>query len=104
MEQNRADQTRNVRVRYEPGEYGLALSIYDVLEDDVSEHNTDKPVTPETDEAQDDGSTAFDEDEGVLTVIKTGVTTLELRRNEGEGPSLLIWDDSEVDWASVQAS
>lgn len=94
MEQTRTTPTRSVRVRYESGEYGVALSIYDVLD-------TESDTASET--ASCDAVPATDESNGLLTVVETGVTTLELQRNEG-GSTMLIWDDSEVEWASLKAS
>ncbi len=98
MEPTRTNQTRNVRVRYLLGEYGLALSIFDALEE-----STD-PVVDQQDVAAVEVTSPADEAEGVLTVIQSGVTTLELRRREGSGPSMLIWDEAEVDWEALQAS
>ncbi len=98
MEPNRTNQQRNVRVRYQPGEYGLALSIFDELE-----HANDE-ATDRDDSARLKAVETVEEDEGVLTVIKSGITTLELRRREGSGPSMLIWDEAEVDWEALQAS
>ncbi len=102
MEPNRTNQTRNVRVRYLPGEYGLALSIFDELEESTDD-NANQHESALVDGVDTVGEDA-DEDKGVLTVIKSGVTTLELRRREGSGPSMLIWDEAEVDWEAVQAS
>jgi len=96
MEANRTNQTRNVRVRYVPGQYGLALSIDESLEEPAADQ-TDDQITDDQVNVQ----TAMGDDEGVLTVIQSGVTTLELRRREGSGPSMLIWDEAEVDWSAL---
>lgn len=98
MEPTRTNQTRNVRVRYLPGEYGLALSIFDALEESAD------AVVDQQEVAVTDVTEPADETEGILTVIQSGVTTLELRRREGSGPSMLIWDEAEVDWEALQAS
>ena len=77
------EERRRVRVSYVPRGYGLALTIFD-------------------DETTDDGNVEAGPDDGYLTVVESGVTTLELRRPDGE-PTVLVWDQSEVAWDSLQA-
>lgn len=100
------DERRRVRVQYVPRGYGLALTISDdtTTEDpsalrqaaanDVS--IVDDAVDPDLD------LTDVETDDGYLTVVASGVTTLELRRPDGES-TLLIWDEAEVAWDSLRA-
>jgi hypothetical protein len=78
-----------VRVKYVPRGYGLALTIYDDAES----------ANPMEGDGQPAGG---GDDDGYLTVVESGVTTLELRRADGSS-SYLIWDQSEVAWDSLQA-
>lgn len=98
------EERRRVRVQYVPRGYGLALTISDDTTDDLSAQrqaaandvSIDDPAIDLTD------ITDIESDDGYLTVIASGVTTLELRRPDGE-PTLLIWDESEVAWDSLRA-
>ena len=84
---NEAEPVR-VRVNYVPRGFGLALTISDDEAIDVTDAaSTETEVEPE---------------DGYLTVIECGVTTLELRRPDG-GSSYLIWDQAEVAWESLRA-
>ena len=80
------DGRRRVRVQYVPRGFGLALTISDEPSDPAA--STDGGI----DEA----------DNGFLTVVESGVTTLELARPDGAS-STLIWDQAEVSWDSLQA-
>ncbi len=86
MKMTDPDERRKVRVRYVARGYGLALTI------DDDEHET----------VHDAGVEEPDSDDGYLTVVASGVTTLELRRSDG-GSSMLIWDEAEVSWDSLLA-
>ncbi len=88
------DERRRVRVQYVPRGFGLALTI----KEDTTAPDTD--VDAGSNEFDGDG---FDSDDGYLTVVASGVTTLELRRPDGES-SMLIWDETEVAWDSLLAS
>lgn len=101
------DERRRVRVQYVPRGFGLALTISDDITTD------DRPDNDQLAERQaranditiddpDIDLNDVDTDDGYLTVVASGVTTLELCRPDGQS-SLLIWDESEVDWDSLRA-
>ena len=93
------DERRRVRVQYVPRGFGLALTITDDLSDD----NKANAVTMEACGTDPDvDATDIETNDGFLTVVASGITTLELRRPDGES-SLLIWDESEVAWDSLRA-
>jgi len=100
------DERRRVRVQYVPRGFGLALTITDTSNDNPS--SDDPSGEPQVDQDQataNDVTIESDDveiDDGYLTVVASGVTTLELRRPDGE-LSLLIWDESEVAWDSLRA-
>ncbi|MDH3301261.1 MAG: hypothetical protein OES24_12210 [Acidimicrobiia bacterium] len=96
------EERRRVRVHYVPRGFGLALTISD-------DTTTDNPSAQRQAAANDVSIadpdldlTDIESDDGYLTVIASGVTTLELRRPDGE-PTLLIWDESEVAWDSLRS-
>ena len=84
------DERRRVRVQYVSRGFGLALTI------------TDEPPDPAVAVDGGIGSAADDADDGYLTVVESGVTTLELARPDG-ALSTLIWDQAEVSWDSLRA-
>ena len=81
------DERRKVRVRYVARGYGLALTIDEENDSGVDEQPTHVDESTET-------------NDGYLTVISSGVTTLELPRPDGL-TSVLVWDESEVAWDSL---
>ncbi|MDH3293518.1 MAG: hypothetical protein OER95_04250 [Acidimicrobiia bacterium] len=90
------DERIRVRVTYVPRGYGLALTI--------SEESTPPDAAADGPLSEDLGQAGFavQADDGYLTVVESGVTTLELRRPDGQS-SYLIWDQSEVAWESLRA-
>jgi len=86
MEITDPEGRRKVRVQYVPRGFGLALTITDEM--------SDPSAAPE--------EGAADVDDGFLTVVECGVTTLELARPDGAS-STLIWDQAEVSWDSLRA-
>ncbi|MDH4277282.1 MAG: hypothetical protein OEZ14_06645 [Acidimicrobiia bacterium] len=96
------DERRRVRVQYVPRGFGLALTISDDTKaDDPSAERQAAANDVRIDDADLD-LTDIETNDGYLTVIASGVTTLEFRRPDG-GSSLLIWDESEVAWDSLRA-
>ncbi len=118
-------ERRRVRVQYVPRGFGLALTISDETSSDESTSGESMSGGPSAeqqaaanrvtidraagDSAADDDAVPADVDltdietnDGYLTVVASGVTTLELRRPDGQS-SLLIWDESEVAWDSLRA-
>lgn len=96
------DERRRVRVQYVPRGFGLALTISDdTAADDPSAERQSAANDVTIDDADLD-LTDIETNDGYLTVIASGVTTLEFRRADGES-SLLIWDESEVAWDSLRA-
>ena len=85
------DERRRVRVQYVPRGYGLALTI-------TEDSTPSQAVTVDEADVGD-----VDGDDAYLTVVASGVTTLELERPDGAS-STLIWDTSEVSWDSLRAS
>lgn len=99
------DERRRVRVQYVPRGYGLALTIHDETTiDDPSalRQAAANDVSIIDDAGSDPDGPDVETDDGYLTVIASGVTTLELRRPDGES-SILIWDEAEVAWDSLRA-
>lgn len=104
------DERRRVRVQYVPRGYGLALTIFDdnttgdpsALRQAAANDVSMVDDTAEDASDSDPGPAEIQTDDGYLTVIASGVTTLELRRPDGES-SLLIWDEAEVAWDSLRA-
>ncbi len=92
------DERRRVRVQYVSRGYGLALTITDDLS--INDTSDDRAISPN--EVTVDEAADIESDDGYLTVIASGVTTLELRRPDG-GSSVLIWDETEVAWDSLRA-
>ena len=92
-----------VKVNYVARDYGLALTI---SQDAGTPWAANEEATIEADETGGyidlDAIEVEDADDGYLTVVKTGVTTLELKRADGQS-SYLIWDESEVNWDSLRA-
>ena len=98
-------------MNYVPRGYGLALTIREDSGVDAGCIETERSTSDncsveDIDLDESEGSVShFDNDgadDGYLTVIESGVTTLELRRPGGES-SYLIWDESEVEWDSLRA-
>ncbi len=101
------DERRRVRVQYVPRGYGLALTISeDIITDDPSDGDPSAERQARANDVTIDDPnidlTDIETNDGYLTVIASGVTTLELRRPDGQS-SLLIWDESEVAWDSLRA-
>ncbi len=100
------DERRRVRVQYVPRGYGLALTIFDdntTGDPSALRQAAANDVSIVQDASDPDpGLSDVETDDGYLTVIASGVTTLELRRPDGES-SLLIWDEAEVAWDSLRA-
>lgn len=101
-------------MNYVPRGYGLALTIRE--DSDIGGGNIDAERSIDRNDAGKDDLNDCDESDrpnvddgddagagdGYLTVIESGVTTLELRRPDGES-SYLIWDESEVEWDCLRA-
>ncbi len=91
-----------VKVNYVARDYGLALTISQDAGTSWAANQEATIGSEETDGHIDLDALDPETDDGYLTVVKTGVTTLELKRADGQS-SYLIWDESEVNWDSLRA-